>query len=106
WAAVVFAIVHLDVMHLSVAGVVDVVSIGFMGLLFIFVVLETGSLLPAIIFHYVHDIFVYLVQNTPGASEPLQSVLLYAFLWTGLAAGAWLTRRIVSRGRARAPIPA
>ena len=106
WAAVIFAIVHLNVMNLTVAGVVDVVSIGFMGLLFIFVVLETGSLLPAIVFHYVHDVFVYLVQNTPGASEPLQSVLFYAFLWAGLLAAAWLTRRVVAHGRARAPAPA
>jgi membrane protease YdiL (CAAX protease family) len=93
----IFAVVHLDVADLTIAGVVDVVSIFFMGLLFVYLVLKTGSLLPAIVFHYVHDIFVYLVQNAPGAPEPRASILLYAFLWAALAAGAALTRVIVRR---------
>jgi len=54
-------------------------------------------LLPAIIFHYVHDIFVLLVQNTPGADATLASALLYAFLWTALIIGAALTKITVER---------
>ena len=92
-----FAIVHLNPMAISLDLLVDVVSIFFIGLLFTYLVLKTGSLLPAIIFHYVHDIFVLLVQNTPGAEEPLASILFYAFLWTALAIGAFLTKIIVER---------
>jgi membrane protease YdiL (CAAX protease family) len=88
----VFAAVHLNVADITIAGLVDIVSIFFMGLLFVYLVLRTGSLLPAIVFHYVHDVFVYLVQNTPDAPEPRASVLLYAFLWVALAAGAAITR--------------
>jgi membrane protease YdiL (CAAX protease family) len=95
WTTAVFALVHLNVMDVSFAAVVDVVSIFFIGLLLAYVVLKTGSLLPAIVFHYVHDVFVLLVQNAPGASEPMASVLLYGFLWTALAIGAVLTRGIV-----------
>lgn len=90
-----FAVVHLNPMAISLEMIVDVVSIFFMGLLFTYLVLKTGSLLPAIVFHYIHDIFVYLVQNTPGANEQLASVLLYAFLWIALIIGAVLTKYIV-----------
>ena len=72
-----------------------------MGLLFIYLVLKTGSLLPAIVFHYVYDIFVLLVQNTPGANETLASVLLYAFLWIALILGAVLTKYIVEHWPAK-----
>jgi hypothetical protein len=75
--------------------IVDLVSIFFMGLLFIYIVLKTGSLLPAVVFHYVHDIFVLLVQNTPGADKVLAATLLYSFLWIALAIGAVLTKYIV-----------
>jgi len=92
-----FAVVHLNPMYISLEHIVDVVSIFFMGLLFTYLVLKTGSLLPAIVFHYVHDIFVLLVQNTPGADETLASVLLYAFLWIALILGAFLTKIIVER---------
>lgn len=97
FSAFLFAVVHLNPMAINLEGIVDVVSIFFMGLLFTYLVLKSGSLLPAIIFHYVHDIFVLLVQNTPGAAETLAAVLLYAFLWIALIIGAVLTKYIVER---------
>lgn len=93
FATFLFAVVHLS--HLNLNMIVDVVSIFFIGLLFTYLVLKTGSLLPAIVFHYVHDIFVLLMQNTPGADETLASALLYAFLWIALVIGAVLTKYIV-----------
>ncbi|MBN1458662.1 MAG: CPBP family intramembrane metalloprotease [Armatimonadetes bacterium] len=112
WSVFIFAIVHINPAAFGgevdgmtrVMNVVDIVSIGFMGLAFTYAVLKTGSLLPAIVFHYVHDIFVYLVQETPGATEPAKSALLFAFLWIGLALGAWLTKLIVERGKESAPV--
>lgn len=92
-----FAVVHFNPMAFSLHHLVDVVSIFFMGLLFTYLVLKTGSLLPAIIFHYVHDVFVLLVQNTPGANETLSSALLFGLLWVALAIGAFLTKTIVER---------
>jgi len=92
-----FAVVHLNPMAINVEMILDVISIFFMGLLFTYLVLKTGSLLPAIVFHYVHDIFVLLVQNTPGADETLASVVLYAFLWIALIIGAVLTKYTVER---------
>jgi len=68
-----------------------------MGLLFNYLTLKTGSLLPGIIFHYLHDVFVFLVQNTPGADEVLAATLLYLFLWIALVIGAVLTKFIVER---------
>lgn len=92
-----FAVVHLNPLAMNLDMLVDVVSIFFMGLLFTYLVLKTGSLLPAIVFHYVHDIFVLLMQNTPGADETLASALLYSFLWIALLIGAALTKYIVER---------
>jgi membrane protease YdiL (CAAX protease family) len=97
FATFLFTVVHLNIMALSLEMIVDVVSIFFIGLLFTYLVLKTGSLLPAIVFHYVHDIFVLLVQNTPGADKTLASALLYAFLWIALVIGAVLTKYIVER---------
>lgn len=90
-----FAIVHLNPLAFSLNHLVDVVSIFFMGLVFTYIVLKTGSLLPAIVFHYIHDIFVLLVQNTPSANETLASGLLYAFLWIALILGAFITKTII-----------
>ena len=85
-------------MALTLEMIVDLVSIFFMGLLFIYIVLKTGSLLPAIVFHYIHDIFVLFVQNTPGADKVLATTFLYSFLWIALVVGAVLTKYIVERG--------
>ena len=95
--AFLFAVVHLNPLKLSLHVLVDVISILFMGLLFNYLALKTGSLLPGIIFHYLHDIFLYLVQNTPGADEVLAATLLYSFLWIALIIGAVLTKFIVAR---------
>lgn len=97
WVTAVFAVVHLNFMNVTFEGIVDMVSLFFIGLLFAYLVLETGSLLPAIVFHYVHDIFVLLVQNTPGAEEPMASIRLYGFLWVALAVAAVLIKYIVER---------
>lgn len=97
WVTGIFAIVHLNFMNVTLEGFADVVSIFLIGLLFAYLVLKTGSLLPAIVFHYVHDVFVLLVQNTPGADEPMASMLLYGFLWAALAVGAALIRYTVER---------
>jgi membrane protease YdiL (CAAX protease family) len=96
-AAFLFAIIHLDPLNLNLLMIVDTISIFFMGLLFTYMALKSGSLLPGIIFHYFHDIFVMLVQNTPGADETLSSALLFSFLWIALAIGAGLTKLIVER---------
>jgi len=97
WASFLFAMVHVNVMALSVDMIADVVSVFFIGLLLAYLVLETGSLLSGIIFHYVYDIFVLFVQNTPGADEPLASILLHGSLWVAIALGALLTRYVVAR---------
>lgn len=97
FSALLFAMIHLNPMAINPEMIVDVISIFFMGLLLAYLVLKTGSLLPAIIFHYVHDVFLLLVQNTPSADETLASVLLYAFLWIALIIGAVLTKYIVER---------
>jgi len=96
-ATFLFAVVHLNPLNVSIDMLVDVLSIFFMGLLFTYIVLKTGSLFPAMVFHYVHDIFVLLVQNTPGANEFRASALLYGFLWTALIIGALITRYVVER---------
>lgn len=95
WTTFVFTLCHFK--EVSIEHFVDLISIFFMGLLFVYVILKTGSLLPAMIFHYVHDIFVNLVQNTPSADQTPKLILFYIGLWTALIIGALLTRLIVER---------
>lgn len=95
-STLVFAMAHLRP-NVSLEMIVDLVSIFFMGLLFTYLALKTGSLLPGIVFHYVHDIFLLLVQNTPGADETISSALLFGFLWAALIIGALATKVIVER---------
>ncbi len=97
WSTFIFAVVHFNAGNVTVEHIVDIVSIFFMGLLFAYITLKTGSLLPAIVFHYVHDIFVYLVQNAPGADPMRFSIYLYGLLWVALALGAFITKAIVER---------
>jgi membrane protease YdiL (CAAX protease family) len=96
-ATFLFTIVHLNPSKLDLLHIVDLISIFFIGLLYAYVVLKSGSLLPAIVFHYIHDIFIYLVQNTPGADATLASALLFGLLWISLIAGAFLTKYVVAR---------
>jgi membrane protease YdiL (CAAX protease family) len=103
-AAFLFAILHLNPLKLNLDNIVDVISILFIGLFCTYLVLKPGSLLPAITFHYLHDIFALLVQNTPGANETLASALLYACLWTALVLGAYSTMYIVERWQKREPL--
>jgi len=105
-AAFLFAIIHLDPLNMDLHIIVDVISIFFMGLLFTYLVLKTGSLLPAIIFHYVHDIFINLVQNTPGADETMAAGLLFGLLWISLIVGALGTKYVVARWPNKEPEPA
>ena len=96
-ATFLFAMAHLDSLTPNLDMIVDIISIFFMGLLFTYLVLKTGSLLPGIIFHYLHDVFLFLVQNTPGADQVLATTLLYLFLGIALVIGAVLTKYIVER---------
>jgi membrane protease YdiL (CAAX protease family) len=105
WAAFLFALIHFR--SYAVEDLVDLVSIFFIALLCTYLALKTGSLLPGIIFHYVHDIFILLVQNTPGADRTFQLVLFYAFLWSALLIGGIATKLIVERqpGAAKVQVP-
>lgn len=97
YSTFLFAVIHLGTFPPDIETLVDIVSIFFMGLAFTYLVLKTGSLLPGILFHYFHDIFLFVVQNTPGANKVLELILFYAFLWTALGIGVFATKKIVER---------
>ncbi|MBN1306169.1 MAG: CPBP family intramembrane metalloprotease [Anaerolineales bacterium] len=97
YTSFLFAVIHLNTLPPDLETVIDLVSIFLIGLLFTYLALKTGSLLPGIIFHYFHDIFVLFVQNTPGADETFKLALLYSFLWISLGIGALAAKYIVKR---------
>ena len=76
--ATFLAIIHLDRFKLDLLMVVDVISIFFIGILYTYLVLKTGSLFQGIILHYTQDFFIYLVQNIPRGDKTLASSLLFA----------------------------
>ena len=97
YSTFLFAIIHLNTFPPDIETLIDILSIFFMGLVFTYLVLKTGSLLSGIIFHYVHDIFVLLVQNTPGTNKVIELSLFYTFLWAALGIGVFATKKIVER---------
>jgi membrane protease YdiL (CAAX protease family) len=99
-SAFVFAMMHFRVPTPKeglAEIIVDLISLFFIGLFFTYVVLKTGSLLAAMVCHYVYDIFVIWAQQTPGADKVVQQSLLFGLLWGALILGAILTKLIVGR---------
>jgi hypothetical protein len=103
WAAFLFAMIHYR--SPAPEDLIDIVSVFFIALLFTYLALKTGSLLPGIVFHYVYDIYVLFVQNAPGADRTQQLILFYAFLWPTLILGGILTKFIVERQARSLPQP-
>jgi len=79
-------------------AIVDIFSIILMGLAFSYVAYKTNSLIPAIIFHYIHDAFIFLVQ-TPDAAYygALENLGFFLGLWMMLGVGCLITKYLVEK---------
>ena len=92
--SLIFGIAHIY--SFQFWAIVDIFSIVLMGLAFSYVAYKTNSLIPAIIFHYIHDAFIFLVQTPDAAYHGvLENIGFFLSLWIMLGLGCLITRYLV-----------
>jgi len=91
--AALFALAHLS--GFSLLALVDIISVFFIGLLFTYTAVKTRSLIPGIIFHYLHDTFVLYAQPPERLMTSFSSnASFYGGLWMALFVGFWAVKLI------------
>ncbi len=78
-----FTLTHVK--DISLMGFIDILTVGVIALAFTYVVFRTGNLYAAIVFHFIHDAFLFVVQLPEGLDQNIfQHLLFYASVWTGM----------------------
>ncbi len=92
----IFALVHIK--GLELLSFVDAVSVGIIAIAFTYSAVKTGSLLPGIIFHFLHDTFLFAVQLPDGVYEGFRdNAYFYAALWVGVLLSLRIIKRMSER---------
>ncbi len=88
---VLFGLFHLS--GFEFWTIVDVISVMLIGGTLTYTAHKTNSLLPGIVFHFLHDAFLFLVQPPGGEiSGNFASVVFFASLWIMLGVACLLTK--------------
>ena len=77
---------------------VDVFSLMILAALFTYVAYKTRTLVAGIVFHFLHDALLYVVQ-VPGGEffGWRENLTFYAALWTMVGVACWLTKIVAER---------
>lgn len=78
--SIIFGLLHFQGFQLW--DLVDVVSVMVIGFAFTYVAHQSNSIIPGMIFHFLHDAFIFLVQ-VPETTEVsnIDNLLFYLCLW-------------------------
>lgn len=89
----IFALAHIKGFDLS--ALVDVFSVLIIAIGFTYLAYQTKSLIPGIVFHYLHDTFLFAVQ-IPGGSYIgfKESALFYSILWLSIGVLMVITKQL------------
>ena len=80
---IIFAAAHMY--SFSAVALTDLFSVGLMAAVFTYSAFKTRSLIPGIIFHILHDTFVYFAQPAEDALTSYgQNMIFFGGLWTAL----------------------
>ena len=80
WQTLVFALCHIS--GFTVSDLVEIISVFIIGITFSLAAVKTRTLIAGIIYHYIHDAFLFLVQNPGGEYHGFQdNMTFYVFLW-------------------------
>lgn len=83
WQVSIFALCHFK--FLSITGGIEILSVFIIGITFTFLAVKTRCLIAGMIYHYIHDAFLYLVQNPGGEYHGFQDQFtFYVFLWSAM----------------------
>ncbi len=94
--SIIFGIAHFQ--SFEFWSIVDIISVIFIGLGFTYVAYKTNSLIPGILFHFLHDAFLFLVQIPDGYYGTYENIIFYISLWIMLGLGCLLTKISVEKG--------
>ncbi len=98
--AAIFQIVIFTLSHMkdfSGWGIVDMITVGIIAIAFTYVVFKTGHLYTAIVFHFIHDAFLFVVQKANGLESFIDHLAFYAFVWLGMVVIVVVTRYAVGK---------
>lgn len=105
--AAVIQVVLFGLSHIKGADIqslIDVVSVIILGAGFTYATYKTRTLVTGILFHYLHDAFLFFVQLQGGVYTGLiENAIFYASLWSMMGLGCLITRFAVERLKVRAP---
>jgi hypothetical protein len=80
---IVFGLVHIK--GFDLLSFVDAFSVLVIAIAFTYIALKTRSLIPGIVFHYLHDTFLFSVQLPDGDYVGFQdNALFYGSLWLAI----------------------
>lgn len=86
-----FGIMHIK--DISILGLFEVISVIILGIGFTYVTYKTRSLLAGMIFHFLHDAFLFTVQLSDGIYIGIKdNALFYICLWSMIAIGCLITK--------------
>ncbi len=93
---VLFGLVHIK--GFDVLSFVDAFSVMILAIAFTYIAYKTRSLIPAIIFHYLHDTFLFFVQLPDGVYEGFKdNAFFYLSLWVSIGLSILITKRLSER---------
>jgi membrane protease YdiL (CAAX protease family) len=93
---VLFGLVHIK--GFDILAFVDAFSVLIIAIAFTYIAYKTKSLIPGIIFHYLHDTFIFTVQLPDGVYTGLNdNALFYSSLWLSVGLSIIITKRFVER---------
>lgn len=105
--AMVLQSVIFGLMHFRGVGLwdlADVLSVVLIGLAMTYAAYKTNVLLPVIVFHFLHDAFLFLVQVPDAAYNGVyENLAFYAGLWAMLGVGCIVTKFASERLGIRQP---
>jgi membrane protease YdiL (CAAX protease family) len=82
----IFGLLHIK--GIDLWDFVDTLTVVILALGFTFAAYKTNALITGIIFHYLHDALLFLVQLPDGVSKgAAENILFYAILWSMVALG-------------------
>lgn len=90
---IIFALTHIK--GFDFLSFLDAFSVGLIAIAFTYQAYKTKSLIPGIIFHYLHDTFLFAVQLPDGEYVEFQeNALFYAALWLSILAVVGVTKKL------------
>ncbi len=93
---VIFSLLHIK--GLDLLSFVDAFSVGIIAIAFTYIAYKTKSLIPGIIFHFLHDTFIFAVQLPDEQYVSFQdNLFFYATLWFSVLLVVFVIKRLVEK---------